>query len=93
MSMLQLPQVVSLRLEEIQRDFLLGWGLEKKPYLVKRFIVCSDKKKGGLVVRCLSKLNKALLGKWSWRFVEEKGTLWNQVISRKYEVEEGGCEK
>ena len=64
MSMLCKPQVVRLRLEKIQRDFL--WGgrkLEKKPYLVKWSIVCSDKRKGNLGVRCLSKLNRALLGK------------------------------
>ena len=56
---------------------------------MKWLIVCSDKRKGGLGVRYLSKLNRALLGKWSWRFVEERGTLWNQVISRKYGAEEG----
>ena len=50
----------------------------------------SDKRKGGLGVRCLFKLNRALLGKWSWRFVEERGNLWNQVSSRKYGVEEEG---
>ena len=64
MSMLWLPRVVRLRLEKIQRDFLWGrGGLEKKPHLVKWSIVCLDKKRGGLGVRCLSKLNRALLGK------------------------------
>ena len=65
--------------------------LEKKSHLVKWSIVCSDKRKGALGVRCLSKLNKGLLGKWCWHFVEERGTPWNQVISRKYGVEEGRC--
>ncbi|RVX22609.1 putative ribonuclease H protein [Vitis vinifera] len=63
MSMLRMPRVVRLRLKKIQRDFL--WGgrkLEKKSHLVKRSIVYSDETKGGLGVRCLSKLNKALLG-------------------------------
>ena len=64
--------------------------MEKKPLLVKWSIICLDKRKGGLSVRCLSKLNRALLGKWSWHFVEERGALWHQVINRKYEVEEGG---
>ncbi|RVW63007.1 hypothetical protein CK203_059285 [Vitis vinifera] len=92
MSMLQLPQVVRLRLEKIQRDFLLGWGLEKKPYLVKWSTVCSDKKKGGLVVRCLSKLNKALLAlvtskeAWVaevWDATGEDGG-WNPRFSRRF---------
>ena len=43
----------------------LGRGnLEKKPHLVKWATVCTDKKVGGLRVRDLHKLNKALLGKW-----------------------------
>ena len=64
MSMLLMPRVVRLRLEKIQRNFLWGGGkLEKKPHLVKWSIVCSNKRKGGLGVRCLSKLNRALLGK------------------------------
>ena len=38
----------------------------------------------------LSMLDRALLCRWSWRFVEEKGVLWKQVISRKFGVEGGG---
>ena len=41
-------------------------------------------------VRCLSSLNRALLGKWCWCFADEKRTLWKQVISGKYGEEEGG---
>ena len=37
--------------------------MKKKPHLVKWAIVCSNKRKGGLSVRCLSKVNRALLGK------------------------------
>ena len=33
----------------------------KKPHLVKWSIVCFDKKEGGLGVRCVFKLNQALL--------------------------------
>ena len=35
-------------------------------------------------------LNKALLGKWSRRFVVERDFLWKQVIIDKFGVEEGG---
>ena len=87
---MRMPRVVRLRLEQIQRDFLWGGGaLEKKSYLVKYAIVYSDKK-GGLGVRNLSTLNRALLCKWSWRFVVEIESLWRLVISRKFGVEEGG---
>ena len=91
MSLFQMPRSVSLRLERIQRDFLWGGGaLERKPHLVEWFIICSDKRKGGLGVRNLPLLNKALLCKWSWRFAVEREALWRQVISAKYGEEEGG---
>ena len=44
------------------------WGgglLECKPLLVKWSMVCLDKRSGGLGVKNLSSLNKALLSKWS----------------------------
>ena len=45
-------------------------------------------------IRNLAKLNKVLLGKGNWRFVEDRGALWKQVISGKNGIEEGGwCSK
>ena len=64
MSLFWMPKWVRLRLEQIQRGFLWGGGnLEKKPHLVKWLTVCSDRKMGGLGVKSLSILNKALLCK------------------------------
>ena len=61
MSLFRMPRRVRLRLEKIQRDFLWGDGaLESKPHVVKWDIVCLDKGKGGLGVRHLNSLNKAL---------------------------------
>ena len=53
-------------------------------------VVCLDKRKGGLGDRCLSTLNMALLCKWSWCYVVESEAFWEQVIGRKFRVEEGG---
>ena len=41
-------------------------------------------------VRKLSSLNKALLGKWCWRFASKNELLWKQVIVGNYGEEEGG---
>ena len=49
-----------------------------------------EKNEGGLGLRSLSKLNKALLSKWSWRFANERDSLWRLVISSKFCVASGG---
>ena len=91
MSILQLPRGVRIRLEQIQRDFLWGGGaLVRRPHLVRWATICLDRRKGGLGVKSLSTLNKALLCKWSWRFANERGALWNQVIMGKFGEERGG---
>ncbi|RVW77230.1 putative ribonuclease H protein [Vitis vinifera] len=77
--------------KKIQRDFLWGGGaLVQKPHLVKWSIVCLDKRSGGLGVKNLGAFNRALLGKWVWRFANERKALWNQVIRGKYGEERGG---
>lgn len=43
-----------------------------------------DKSKGGLGVRCLSSLNKALICKWNWGFTMER------EVCGKYREVEGG---
>ena len=95
MSLFVIPNREVARLEKIQRDFLRGGGgLVNKLHLVKWSIVCMEKQKGGLDFRSLSLFNKALLGKWSWRFVEERDPLWKQVIIGKYGLQEGAwCTK
>ena len=73
MSIFRMPKVVAKRLEKVQRDFLWGGGnIEGKIHLVKWEVVCKDKDKGGLGRRKLAMLNKALLGKWIWRYACEK---------------------
>ncbi|RVW70345.1 putative ribonuclease H protein [Vitis vinifera] len=85
MSIFRMPNVVARRLEKVQRDFLWGGGnMEGKIHLVKWEVVCTDKDKGGLGLRKLAMLNKALLGKWIWRYACDKDNLWKQVIKVKY---------
>ncbi|RVW96858.1 hypothetical protein CK203_026045 [Vitis vinifera] len=57
-----MPSSIRQILEHIQRDFLWkGGNLEQKPHLVRWELVCLSKKKGGLGIKSLSTLNKALL--------------------------------
>ena len=65
MSLFRMPKGVKARLEKIQRDFLWGGGiLKRKIHLINWNIVCSSKGKGGLGIRSLSTLNRAILSKW-----------------------------
>ena len=65
MSLFRMPKTVARRLEKLQRDFLWrGGNLEKKGHVVNWEVVCAVKEKGGLGLRKLTLLNKALLGKW-----------------------------
>ena len=90
-----IPKRVCTRLEKIQRDFLWGGGaLENKPHLVSWKVICAAKKDGGLGIHNLTIFNKALLGKWLWRFANENESLWKQIISSKYDLQDGGwCSK
>ena len=91
MSIFRMPKSVAKRVEKVQRDFLWGGGnLEGKVHLVKWDVVCTEKNKGGLSLRKIAILNRALLGKWIWRFACEKDNLWKQVITMKYGQEDHG---
>ena len=85
LSLFRMPKIVARRLEKLQRDFLWGGGnMERKAHLVDWEMVCAGKEKGGLGLRKLVPLNKALLGKWVWRFARAKDELWKQVLTAKY---------
>ena len=61
-----------------------GGALEKKPHLVKWDVICSNKDQGGLGLRSLSLLNKALFGKCIWRFASEADCPWKRMICSKF---------
>ena len=53
-------------------------------------MVLLDKRSGGLGVKNLGSLNKALPFKWSWHFAIVRGALLNEVTRGKYREQEGG---
>jgi hypothetical protein len=77
LSLFTIPISVVRRIEKLQRVFLWGgMGDEFKHHLVGWDTVCTLKEAGGLGVRILIWTNKALLGKWLWRFGLEEHHLW-----------------
>ena len=82
---------MAARIEKIQRNFL--WGASED--IFKYPLVAWDKvfllvECGGLGIRRVGLFNKALLGKWLWRFGIENHRLWRQVIADKYGEARGG---
>jgi hypothetical protein len=65
-------------------------GMEHNLHLVNWKTVCFPIARGGLGVQNLTLFNKALLGKWLWRFENEQDYLWRQVIASKYGIQRGG---
>uniref|UniRef100_A0A7N2MU62 Reverse transcriptase zinc-binding domain-containing protein n=1 Tax=Quercus lobata TaxID=97700 RepID=A0A7N2MU62_QUELO len=57
---------------------------------VPNFRVCAPLKNGGLGVRKLTTFDKALLGKWLWRYGIEETRLWRRVVALKFGEEWGG---
>jgi len=82
---------VANSLEKLQRDFLWG-GIadEFKFHMVNWSTICTPKVSEGLGVRNMIQFNRALLGKWLWRFTIERDALWRKVIDTKYGSTRGG---
>ena len=83
MSLFQISSMVCKRLEKNSE-------VNRKPHLVKWATLYTDKKVGGLGVRGLYKLNKALLGKWNWCFTKKRDFVWRETIRRKFGGMQGG---
>ncbi|RVW20872.1 hypothetical protein CK203_109259 [Vitis vinifera] len=58
--------------------------MERKIHLINWEVVCTQKESGGLGIRKIDLLNKALLGKWIWRFAFEEDFFWRKVVGVKY---------
>jgi hypothetical protein len=91
LSILPIPVAVAIHIESIQCGFLWGViGEEFKFHLVDWPKVCLPVREGGLGIRNLRCFNRALLGKWLWRYASEPEACWRRVVEAKYGSERGG---
>ena len=89
LSLFVVPSSVAYRIEKLQRDFLWGGiGDEFKYHLVNWRTICAPIQQDGLGLRQIIPFNQALLGKWLWRFANERNVYWRQVMVCKY-----GCDR
>jgi hypothetical protein len=72
LSLFSIPIRVANRIEKLQKDFFWGGiGEEFKYHLVRWDKVCSPISEGGLGIKNLRTFNRAILGKWPWRYGSE----------------------
>lgn len=78
--------------ESIFNAFFLGGGCVdiRKITWIKWDTMCLRKEEGGLGVRSLKEFYLTLLGKWWWRILHERGSLWYRVLCARYGEEGGG---
>ena len=70
------------------RRFLWG-GVEANDKIscVKWDNICKPKLEGGLGIKDLNLFSLALLGKWRWRLLHDRDSLWAKVLKAKYDGE------
>ena len=85
MSLFKIPSAVANEIVRLQRDFLWGWGYDRRKVAWASWKkVCEPRETGGLGIIDLRVFNLALLGKWIWRLGFDKGGLWKEILESKY---------
>jgi mannosylglycoprotein endo-beta-mannosidase len=89
MSMYLLPKTVIKKMDRTRKRFFWqGGNIKKKYHLVKWMMIIRPKKKGGLRIKDLRRMNLSLLCKWWWK-VENGEGMWQEIVRRKYNIKGG----
>jgi hypothetical protein len=79
-----IPKTVVKSMDRTRKRFFWQEGGTKKKYhLIKWDKICVPKKKGGLGIKDLRKLNLSLLCKWWWKLERGEG-MWQEIVRKKY---------
>ncbi|KAK1290670.1 hypothetical protein QJS10_CPB18g00804 [Acorus calamus] len=78
MSIFTMPKGIQRKIDVIRRRFLWsGTDREvRKPHLVSWELACLPRHEGGLGIRRLDAMNKALLAKWGWQWLAAPQCGW-----------------
>lgn len=85
-----IPSGISNKLEAIRRGFLWGEFVKDGVKLRKLHLLRWDKVKlpknsGGLGLNALVDNNRSVLGKWWYRWMADRKSMWNKYVKDKYD--------
>ncbi|XP_058749655.1 uncharacterized protein LOC131622635 [Vicia villosa] len=84
-SFFKAPSLVIKEIRGLIANFLWGGCKEKRCiHWVDWNTVCKTKENGGLGIRDVGEINKALLLKWKWRILTEDKAIWWRFIRYRY---------
>lgn len=76
---------ICISIDKIIRNFIWGGSQDiKRPHLLSWDKVCCPKKYGGLSLRKARDINVAMLMKIGWGIINNKDSLWMQILWSKY---------
>ncbi|KAL5182601.1 Calmodulin-binding transcription activator 5 [Glycine soja] len=85
LSFFRAPSAIIHRISTIQRQFLWGGKPDgRKIAWMSWSQCCTPKHMGGLGIRDIQSLNKALLFKWKWMMFHQPDQLWTRILNSKY---------